>query len=271
MAIISILMRQILLMGTVNMNNIIVVNGIVKDYVDEYIEISSNNILFKKNGSYNIYYEDCTCCNLKFIIMDNVCVNLFSYMIDLKVINNIVYELNDNSCINLFKFYANKEILENEVINLNGYMSRVNYNFSNICTGRETYNYVVNHNNSNSKSDLNNRSICLENASVDFDIDANVAKGNVKCDVNQDTKIVNLGENHSLIKPKMTIDEEDVIARHASVIGNFRDDELFYLMSRGIDYSNSVKLLVKGYIFSNLSLDMEKRNQILTVINRYWR
>lgn len=253
------------------MNNILVVNGIVKDYNDECVEIRNNNIIFKKNGSYNVNYEECSCCNLKFIVMDNVCVNLFVYMIDLEVISNITYELNDNSCVNLFKFYSNKEVLENVVVNLNGYMSRINYNFSNVCVNNERYNYLINHNNSNSESNVNNRSICLDKGSINFEIDTNVGKGNVKCNVNQDTKIVNLGDNHSLIMPKMTIDEEDVIARHASVIGNFRDDELFYLMSRGIDYNNSVKLLVKGYIFSNLDLDMEKRNQILTVINRYWR
>ena len=89
--------------------------------------------------------------------------------------------------------------------------------------------------------------------------------------MNQDTKVINMGDNKSTIRPNMYISEDDVEARHASVIGTLNEDELFYLMSRGIDYNNSVKLLVKGYIFSNLELDMDKRNKILNIINKYWR
>jgi len=43
------------------------------------------------------------------------------------------------------------------------------------------------------------------------------------------------------------------------------------LMARGIDYNSAIKLLVKGYIFSNLVVDMDKRSKILNVINKYWR
>ena len=87
--------------------------------------------------------------------------------------------------------------------------------------------------------------------------------------MNQDTKIINLSDSHSKINPNMYIDVDDVEARHSSVIGSFNEEELFYLMSRGISYDEAVKLLIKGYILSNLDLDMDKRNKILNVINTY--
>ena len=68
----------------------------------------------------------------------------------------------------------------------------------------------------------------------------------------------------------MYIDLNDVEARHGSVIGRFNDEEIFYLMSRGIDYNNSIKLLVRGYIFSNLVMDMDSMTKITNIINKYW-
>ena len=64
----------------------------------------------------------------------------------------------------------------------------------------------------------------------------------------------------------MFIDEDSVVAKHGSVIGGFREDEIFYLMSRGVSYQEAVNLLIKGFIFSNLVVDMEKRASILSII-----
>lgn len=253
------------------MNSILVINDEIKNIENEYIIISNNNITFKKSCDYSIYYEKCNKLDIKINLLDNVYVKLFEYMSDLEVESNITYNISDNANLLLFKFYSNKKVLENIIVNLNGYMSKISYNFSNICVNDEVYKFIINHNNSNSISNISNKSICIENAKVEFDIDTIVSKGNVSCNMNQDTKIINFGDNHSSVRPNMYISEDDVEARHSSVIGNFSDEELFYLMARGIDYNSSIKLLVKGYIFSNLIVDMDKRSKILNIINKYWR
>ena len=253
------------------MNNILVINNNVCDIENEYISISNNEIIFKKSCDYNIFYQNSNYFDIKIKILDNVYVKLFEYMCDLEVNSNIVYDISDNGSLILYKFYCNENVNEHIIVNLNGYMSRFNYYFSNICNNNEKYNLVINHNNSNSISNISNKSICLDNACIDFNIDTIVDKGNICCVMNQDTRIVNFGENKSNIKPNMYISEDDVEARHSSVIGKFNEDEVFYLMTRGIDYNNAIKLLVKGFIFSNLVVDMDKRSKILSVINKYWR
>ena len=253
------------------MNNILVINNIVKEIENEYLVIKDNVITFKKNCDYNIYYDNVNEIDIKIVLLDNVYVKLFEYVVDVNLKSNITYELSDNANLLLYKFYANDMVNENVVINLNGYMSKINYNFSNICKKEDIYNIAINHNNSNSISDVNNRTICLSNASAIYTIDTTLENGIKKCDMNQDTRIINLSDNHSVIRPNMYISEDDVNARHSSVIGNFNDEDLFYLMARGIDYENAIKLLIKGYIFSNLVVDMDKRNKILNVINKYWR
>ena len=253
------------------MNNILVINNNIDNYENEYILVEDSVITFKKNCDYSIYYEECNFVDITINVLDNVYVKLFEYMSEMDVNSNITYIISDNGNLLLYKFYSNDSVNENICVNLNGYMSKISYNFSNICINSEKYNFVINHNNSNSISNISNKSICLENGKIEFNIDTIVEKGIIKCNMNQDTKIVNLGENNSIIRPNMYISEDDVEARHASVIGNFTEEELFYLMARGIDYNNAIKLLVKGYIFSNLVVDMDKRSKILNVINKYWR
>jgi Fe-S cluster assembly scaffold protein SufB len=69
----------------------------------------------------------------------------------------------------------------------------------------------------------------------------------------------------------MFIDLDDVEARHGSVIGSFNEDQVFYLMSKGISYSDTLKLLIKGYILANLSVHFELRKKIIEIIDTYWR
>jgi len=253
------------------MNNILLINNLINNFENEYIIMNDNIITFKKNCDYSIYYDNCDNINIQINVLSNVYVKLFEYMDGLEVKSNIVYNIDDNGTLLLYKFYSNKNVEEDIVVNLNGYMSKFNYNFSNICVNSESYKFTVNHNNSKSISNICNKCICLDNGKIDFNIDTVVNKGNINCNMNQDTKIINFGDNHSVIRPNMFVDEDNIEARHASVIGRFNDDELFYLMARGIDYNNAIKLLVKGYIFSNLIVDMEKRSKILDVINKYWR
>ena len=55
-----------------------------------------------------------------------------------------------------------------------------------------------------------------------------------------------MGECDTKISPNMFIDLDDVIAKHGSAIGTFKDDQVFYLMSKGINYNDALKLLIKG-------------------------
>ncbi len=47
--------------------------------------------------------------------------------------------------------------------------------------------------------------------------------------------------------PSLEIDENEVKAGHASTVGPVDPEQLFYLMSRGIDRSQARKLIVQGY------------------------
>jgi len=60
-----------------------------------------------------------------------------------------------------------------------------------------------------------------------------------------------MGDNNSSIKPNLLIDEFNVDARHAATIGKFSEEEIFYLMTKGITKKEAVELLIKGFLRIN--------------------
>ena len=111
----------------------------------------------------------------------------------------------------------------------------------------------------------------LDKSKIKIQIDSVLDKGNYDCVMNQVSRILTLGEVEAEIIPNMFTHEDSVEAKHGSVIGSFRDEELFYLMSRGISFEEAITLLIKGFIFSNLIVDMEKRAKIFQIIQNLRR
>jgi Fe-S cluster assembly protein SufD len=49
-------------------------------------------------------------------------------------------------------------------------------------------------------------------------------------------------------QPILNIDENDVVASHAAVVGKLNDEHLFYMLSRGIDEESAKRLITLGYL-----------------------
>lgn len=50
------------------------------------------------------------------------------------------------------------------------------------------------------------------------------------------------------VEPKMEIESDEVRASHAAAVGKIDEEELFYLMSRGVDRTEAENLIVKGFL-----------------------
>jgi Fe-S cluster assembly protein SufB len=72
------------------------------------------------------------------------------------------------------------------------------------------------------------------------------AKGS-KCAVRCDALILD-DQSRSDTYPTMEIDETDVQVTHEATVSKVSDDQLFYLMSRGIDQDEAMSLIVRGFI-----------------------
>lgn len=253
------------------MMKITIDSNIIYNYEDEYFSVNDKKIVFKKSGEYTLEYKDCDDVSLIIELVDNIVVNLFIWS-ENDVINiNNHFKLGKNSNLLLFKFYYNNMVNEHILVDLNGEFSRFSQVFSSISTGSEEYDIIVNHNNHSVDSNIINKCIGLDGSKIKIKIDSILEKGNCNCVMNQVSKILTLGDVDASIIPNMFIHDDDVEAKHGSVIGSFQDEELFYLMSRGITEDEAITLLMKGFIFSNLIVDMEKRAKIFQIIQNLRR
>ena len=251
------------------MNKIIVNKNRIDNYKDDEIEINNNKIWFYKDNKYEFEYIDCDDVRLEFMI-DNANIEILDYSSDnyLKIKN--IYNI-DNGSLRIDKFYNNKQ--EDEAIDFNLMQDgdMIDYNFATISLGEENYIINVNHNNKNTISNIDNRSVALKNSKINYTINSRVLKDCVKSMLDQNTRIITLDECEAKISPNMFIDLDDVIAKHGSVIGTFKEDQVFYLMSKGISYNDTVKLLIKGYLLSKIRVNVDIRMKIMDIIDRYWR
>jgi len=249
------------------MNKIIVVENRIIPFDSDGLIIDNNSIKFTSSGNYYIDYINSNNVSFSIIIEDNICVNLFEYSNNNKISINNKYILYRNSSLILNKFNSNKGTTENINIYLKGEKANIKYNFSSISDGLDKYIINIYHDDSNTSSDIFNRTVAKEGSSNIFDINSYVDNGIIDCFLNQQTKIVTLGDSNNKINPNMFIGEESTSAGHSSVIGMIDENDLFYLMSRGIDYKTSVNLIIKGMILSNINVNMEYREKILKILD----
>lgn len=62
-------------------------------------------------------------------------------------------------------------------------------------------------------------------------------------------KVLLLGEGaRAITKPELEIETQEVKAGHAASIGQVDEEQLFYLMSRGLSKKEATKLLVEAFL-----------------------
>lgn len=267
------------------MNKIKIVNDLIDDLIlDDSVEVTfqEKNEVFCVNGikikvvkdtNLEIEYicEKETKLNVFINVLENVNLHLFEYRHGDKSKIQYKYYLEENSFVIVNKFYQNDGIKELDVVNLNGIGARFDYKFKTIASNQEQYDLMIYHNYNNTISNIINHGINNKNGSIIVNITSIVPEGKINCVVNQNNRIINLSDNRCEVNPNLLIEENDVEANHAAHIGCFSDDEMFYLQTRGFTKEAALKLLMKGFLISELDINDEQRSMLTQVIDNYWR
>ncbi len=180
------------------------------------------------------------------------------------------YNIFENAQLNINKFQNVNSIKEMISIKLKGEKSKIDYNLKTIGNGKETYDYNILHDAKYTISNIKNNGVCVKEGTIIYQVSSFVPKNVIGCIVNQNNRIINLTNNKCEIMPNLYIDTEDVSASHSALIGKFSDDEMFYVQSRGLDYKTSLKLLVSGFLTSDIC-DKKMIKEINNNIEKYWR
>lgn len=263
------------------MNKIEVVNDIVTsisiddtieyEFVprNEFFDVNDIKLKILKDTDLEINYTGTEKHKLDLFITvcDNAKLNLLEYRNGTKSKVQYKIYINDYAKVNINKFYDVEEIKEMMIVSLNGMESSIDYNFKTIASDKEKYDTIIYHNEKNTTSNIVNNGVNINDGKLTFNISTFVPNGKTECNANQSSRIINLTDNKCQINPNLFIDEYDVIANHSAHIGKFSNEELFYLMSRGITKEDSINLLIKGFLLNNELLNEKIENSI----QKYWR
>ena len=151
-------------------------------------------------------------------------------------------------------FYADFAEANNMIktdINLDGENASVNWHLASLAKGKgkKTYEVSVAHNNTDTKSQIDNYGVCKDEAKLSFSGIVHIKNGASRSIAHQNAKIIIFDDDTDAIaKPILKIDDNDIEASHASSVGKISDDELFYLTSRGLSEERARELITFGYL-----------------------
>lgn len=160
---------------------------------------------------------------------------------------DILIEKDSTLTFNMFNYANNLDIVLNITCDDNA-----KFVFNNSFITNNTYNLKINTNlyGSNIVNDVNIRGLNEENGSVKIVMNGTIA-GETKDNVlNEFAKIINKSKNANVLIPNLIVNTNEVEANHGVSIGRINDEELFYLMSKGINKKESEKLIKEGFILS---------------------
>ena len=163
---------------------------------------------------------------------------------------NFNIELKENASLNIDLIYLNNECENNINANLTGEYAVLNLNVLSLAkNAKKTFDITISHLARETKSSVTNNGISFENGKNIFNV-TGIIKPNMKnSDVRQITRGLILSPSGECVaNPNLLIDFYDVKAYHGATIGKISDDDLFYLMSRGLTKNEAFMLVINGLL-----------------------
>lgn len=145
-----------------------------------------------------------------------------------------------------------------------------NLNYS-VLNSNNSYNQIeIRHQASKTEALLKNHGFSKNHANLILDVSAYINKEASKCISHQDNQIIENENSLSQINPNLYIDNYDVDASHSAYVGEFKENELFYLMSRGLKIEEAKLLLLQAFLMGSLHIDDERREKYQGEIKKYF-
>lgn len=137
-------------------------------------------------------------------------------------------------------------------------------------SGLYKYSQTITHKAKNTNSNITNLAISLGDAKVYFETVGHILNKMSNSNCRQLAKGIIVSDASEITaKPILLIDENDVFAYHGAAIGKMSDEALFYLMSRGLNKDEAVKLMIAALINPVvLSLPEEIKTSISSEIEK---
>ncbi|MDT2816784.1 Fe-S cluster assembly protein SufD [Vagococcus lutrae] len=113
--------------------------------------------------------------------------------------------------------------------------------------------------------------VIRERGTLTFNGIGHILKGAIGADAQQESRVLMLSDQaRGDANPILLIDENEVTAGHAASVGRVDPEEMYYLMSRGLEKTEAERLVIRGFLGSVLTAIPIKavRDELAEVIER---
>ena len=191
--------------------------------------------------------------------------------LNLKVLNldkNGEFSLNANvgknsELIVTFADFSKGNISLKTMVNLVSENASCDWHLATLGNGdaKKTFDVSFNHMVGSTTAVMNNYGVARDNSRIIFTGVNHIKEHASKSKTVQNAKIIVFDEKASgVASPILRIDENDVQASHAAIVGQLNNNHMFYLMSRGLTKKEAKLLITMGYL-QPISNNFSKENK----------
>ncbi len=189
----------------------------------------------------------------KLVVSDDTTLNAINISNNLEL--DIEVKDNTKLVLNLFNF---DDSIEHN-IKISSYdNASVVLNVSFIAIKEYKLNIDSQVNGNNSLNDVNIRGI-NEGADVLITLNGTLADNCIDSTINEYAKVINTSDMSNTLIPNLIVNNNEIVANHGISIGSIDEEELFYLMTKGISKNEAIKLIEEGFILSIMDESLKAR------------
>ena len=137
------------------------------------------------------------------------------------------------------------------LINLNKEFATCDWHLASLSLNKDNKQFDVSvyHNSINTFAQMDNYGVCRDEGKLVFSGICKINNGSHGSKAHQNAKIMVFDElSNGVAKPILKIDENDIEASHAAVVGKINDEHIFYLTSRGLNEEEAKRIITLGYL-----------------------
>lgn len=219
----------------------------LKDIASENIEITCNEYVKIK-----ILINEFENKNIKFILKNNAFLKLNFLSLTQSACGNYLFYLEESSNA----FVAMADLVKgnvdfNATFNLLGDNANSEWHLASLGADndKKVFNINFNHVAKNTTGVMSNYGVVEDESMMHFKGISHIKNGSIKSKTHQSAKIMVFDPKcHAKANPILKIDENDIEASHAAIVGKVNDEHMFYLCSRGISENDAKQLITLGYL-----------------------
>lgn len=219
---------------------------------DGYIHLFDSNVIYLIDKASSIVIDGGKSVKITDILTNE--------KIDITIEDGAYVEYNIINSFNTSRNFSNKGTLLIDEVSLdktteelNAYLlneaASIKYNVLSFAKEiNQSFKQNVVHNAKYTESDISNYGIALK-SNILFDVVGKIEKGMAKSNCHQLSHGVIMDDDSKIqADPILLIDEYDCFANHGAAIGKMSDNDLFYLMSRGLSKQEALLLIIGGIV-----------------------